>query len=79
MVKAHHPAKQPATTPFTTKKIITIVRNPVDTFVSFANLVNTMSHSSHSDQNYIRDNPNWWDWWVRTSAENHAQYIQTLY
>lgn len=52
--------------------MICIVRNPVDTFVSFANLVNTMSHSIKPEFEYVKKYPNWWDWWVRTNAENHA-------
>ncbi len=79
VVKAHHPAQQPLTTPFVSKKVICIVRNPVDTFVSFANLVNTMSHTHKPDFSYQQDHPNWWDWWLRTCAENHAQYMATLW
>lgn len=77
-VKGHHPAQQPNVTPFTSKKIVCIVRNPIDTFISFASLCNTLSHTSKPDFNYHEQDPNWWDWWVRQNAEKHAKYIQTL-
>lgn len=38
-----------------------------------------MSHSLTPEFDYMKDNPNWWDWWVRTNAENHALYMQTLH
>jgi hypothetical protein len=78
VVKAHHPANQPHVAEFQSRKIICCVRNPVDLIVSFANLVNTMSHSIEFSSNFIENYPNWWDWWVRTCAENHAKYIATL-
>jgi hypothetical protein len=37
-----------------------------------------MSHSIALNCDYTKDYPNWWDWWVKTCAENHAKYIQTL-
>lgn len=37
-----------------------------------------MSHSVEFTSNFLDNHTNWWDWWVRTNAENHAKYMTTL-
>lgn len=37
-----------------------------------------MSHTVKANFEYHIEYANWWDWWVRTNAENHASYMQKL-
>lgn len=46
--------------------------------MSFARLCNSLSHTYKPEFEFHEAYPNWWDWWVRYNAENHAKYIATL-
>lgn len=78
IVKAHHPGLMPDVIPFDSHKVICCIRNPIDVFVSFASLVNTLSHSAQPDYEYHKDFPQWWDYWVKYNAELHAKYFNTM-
>lgn len=45
ITKTHWPQDIPGSKPFTAEKMIVIARNPLDVIPSFANLINTHSHS----------------------------------
>lgn len=46
IVKAHHPGYLFKAIEFDSHKVITCIRNPIDVIVSYASLVNTLSHSA---------------------------------
>jgi hypothetical protein len=46
ITKSHHPALQPKVLNFESDKVLCVVRNPLDSIISTANLANTMSHSA---------------------------------
>lgn len=78
VVKAHHPALMPGVLKFDSNKVICCVRNPLDVFLSFATLSNTMSHTAQPEFNYSTDYPEWWNWWVKEQADNHQKYFDTM-
>ena len=45
VTKTHYPSSMPGDKAFKAEKMIVIARNPLDVFPSFANLMNTHSHS----------------------------------
>lgn len=47
ITKAHHPSLQPSTIVFESDKVLCVVRNPLDSIISFSTLCNTMSHSAN--------------------------------
>jgi len=63
---------------FMSDKVVCCVRNPLDVFVSFASLGNTLSHSGQPEYSYSKDYPEWWDFWVNDQAERHNRYFQTM-
>ncbi len=46
IVKAHHPALMPGVLKFESNKVICCIRNPLDVFISYASLANTLSHTA---------------------------------
>jgi hypothetical protein len=78
IIKAHHPGTFPGVIEFDSTKVVMCVRNPLDVLVSFASLVNTLSHTAEPEFNYATDFPEWWDWWVKDQAEKHANYFNTM-
>jgi len=78
IIKAHHPGLFPGVIEFDSTKVLMCVRNPLDVLVSFASLVNTLSHTAEPEFSYATDFPEWWDWWVKDQAEKHANYFNTM-
>lgn len=78
VIKAHHPGLMPGVIPFDSHKVICCIRNPIDVFVSFATLVNTLSHTAQPEFEYQKDFPEWWDWWVKLNADLHERYFHTM-
>ena len=68
----------PGVLEFDSSKVLMCVRNPLDVLVSFASLVNTLSHTAEPEFSYSKDFPKWWDWWVKDQAKKHAQYFNTM-
>jgi hypothetical protein len=77
VVKAHHPAVMPGVLQFECNKVICLVRNPLDVIYSFACLTQTMS-STKKPAFKLEEQTEWWDWWVRSQADNYKQYFDTL-
>jgi len=78
IIKAHHPFAYPGALEFDSTKVLICVRNPLDCILSFASLINTMSHSADPEFSYATDFPEWWDWWVKDTAEQHAKFFKIL-
>lgn len=78
IIKAHHPMQIPLASKFNSDKIVCCIRNPLDVFVSFASLGNTLSHSGQPEYSYDKDYPEWWDFWVKMQAEQHAKYFEAM-
>jgi hypothetical protein len=78
IVKAHHPALMPGVLKFDSNKVICCIRNPLDVFISYASLANTLSHTAVPEFDYATDYPEWWDWWIKECADTHAKYFNTM-
>ena len=78
IIKAHHPMDIPLATSFKSDKVVCCIRNPLDVFVSFASLGNTLSHTGQPPYSYSKDYPAWWDWFVKLQAVQHAKYFETM-
>ncbi len=58
--------------------MICVVRNPIDSIISWANLCLTMSHSGVVKFDVTTQYPEWWDFWVRNYAQKQAKYFEIL-
>ena len=62
---------------FSSNKMITIVRNPLDVIISWINLVALCNHYQKSPFSYHEDYPEWWDWWVKSLSKKMGQWYRT--
>ena len=59
--------------------MLVIARNPIDVIPSFANLVNTQSHSLEVNERYNIDTPEFWEQWVAgLTAEIKANHENVM-
>ena len=66
ITKTHKPMDTPNSKDFHASKMIVIARNPIDVIPSFANLVNTDSHSLETNEQYHIDFPEYWQKWIES-------------
>ena len=82
ITKTHKPMDTPNSKGFHASKMIVIARNPIDVIPSFANLVNTNSHSLEPNEQYHVDFPEFWDSFVRGFIEktktNHNVVVNKM-
>lgn len=64
VVKSHSPWIMPFAPVFHANKLIIVVRNPLETALSWLNLVAMNNHVQKAPFKYDELYPNWWDWWV---------------
>lgn len=79
IIKSHHPKQQPKVLSFKSDKVLCVVRNPLDVFVSYATLCNTLSHSAELDFRFDKEYPVWWDWWVKLNVDLMCKYFDILF
>ena len=65
VVKSHSPWIMPESPVFHSNKVIVIVRNPLDTNLSWLHLVAMNNHAVKSPIDYEKMYPNYFDWWVK--------------
>ena len=82
ITKTHWPHSIPGDKAFPAEKMIVIARNPIDVFPSFANLVNTHSHSLQVNERFDQDKPEFWEQWVRKMTinmrDNHRNVLDEI-
>ena len=78
IVKSHSPWVMLEAPVFYANKVIVIVRNPMDTNLSWLHLVATMCHSEKSPFNYEELYPNYFDWWVKDCCTHVNNWMLTL-
>ena len=64
ITKTHKPLDTPNCKTFHANKMFVIARNPIDVIPSFANLINTSSHSLVTNEQYHIDLPDFWEKFV---------------
>lgn len=75
IVKTHSPWCMPFAPRFTCNKIMIIVRNPLDAFMSWLELVQHGNHATKSDFELSREYPEYWDWWIKDICEIYARWF----
>jgi len=65
VVKSHSPWIMPDAPVFHSNKVIVIVRNPLDTNLSWLHLVAMNNHATKSPFDYETEYPEYFDWWIK--------------
>ena len=65
IVKSHSPWCMVDAPIFHANKVVVIVRNPMDTNISWLHLVAMGTHSMKSPFDYEKLYPNYFDWWIK--------------
>ena len=82
ITKTHKPLDGPSSLSFNASKMFVIARNPIDVMPSFANLINTGSHSLVPNEQYHVDMPQYWQKWIETCVteikENHDIVVNRM-
>lgn len=76
--KTHSPWIMPEQPIFYANKMICIVRNPLDTFISWLNLVAQCNHNAKAPFDYEVTYPNYWDWWIHDIVPLFKRWIKVL-
>lgn len=78
IVKSHSPWIMPEAPVFSANKCIVIVRNPLDTNLSWLHLVAMNNHAMKSPFNYEELYPNYFDWWVKDCCTHVNSWMLTM-
>ena len=65
VVKSHSPWVWPLAPTFTANKMIVVVRNPLDSCISYLHLASLGNHSGKATFDFETCYPNFFDWWVK--------------
>ena len=65
IIKSHYPLAFARSPIYQANKSIVIVRNPLESAISWLNLLATHCHSSKCPFNFEELYPTYWDWWVK--------------
>ena len=69
VIKTHTPWCMHEAPVFQCNKMVLIVRNPLDTFVSWLELCHHANHAQKCEFDLEKDYPNYWDWYTREVCE----------
>ena len=72
VVKTHSPYSFPFVKQMNCKKMICIVRNPVDVIYSYIHLLTTLTHSLKPMFLYHEQYTEFWDWYVKLTSQRMA-------
>ena len=78
IVKSHSPWIMPSAPVFHANKCIVIVRNPLDTNLSWLHLVAMNNHATKSPFNYEKLYPNYFDWWIKDCCTHVNNWMLTM-
>lgn len=78
IVKSHSPWIMPWAPVFHANKVIVIVRNPMDTLLSWLHLVAMNNHAVKSPFNYEELYPNYFDWWIKDCCTHMNNWFMTM-
>lgn len=65
VIKSHSPWLMEEAPVFNSNKLVVIVRNPLDTNLSWLHLVSTDNHAVKTPFDFEADYPNFFEWWVK--------------
>ncbi len=75
-MKTHFPYEFPFTTPFAGTKSLFILRNPLDTIVSYYQFVTTLTHNKSCSNDFTVEFESDWKWFVKDQALIWNQYVK---
>ena len=78
IAKSHSPLIMPMAPVFSANKCIVIVRNPLDSMVSFLHMASLYNHSQKLPFDFETSYPSDWDWYVRYSCGAITKYYKQL-
>jgi len=78
VVKSHSPWIMPEAPVFNANKLIVIVRNPLDTNLSWLHLVAMNNHAVKSPFNYETEYPQYFDWWIKDCCTHINNWMMQL-
>ena len=78
VVKTHSPWHVPLQEVFQCQKVIGVVRNPLDTIISFLHLCAQCNHTAKAEFEYEVTYPNYWNWWVHDMASQIRQWYNVV-
>lgn len=78
VVKSHSPWIMPEAPLFTANKVICIVRNPLDTNLSWLHLCSMNNHSTKTPFDFEKEYPNYFDWWVKDCCTHINSWMNQM-
>lgn len=75
VVKTHSPWCMTQAVPFKCNKILFIVRNPCDAFMSWLELVQNGNHSTKCKYEIEKEYPNYWNEWVEDITDIYGRFF----
>ena len=78
VIKSHSPWVMPEAPVFSANKVVCIVRNPLDTNLSWLHLVAMNNHAMKSPLDYEKVYPEYFDWWVKDCCGHINNWMLTM-
>ena len=78
IVKSHSPWIMPFAPPFSSNKVICIVRNPCESNISWLNCIMTGCHSIKVPFQINTEYPNFWDWFIKDCMGHMNNWYRTF-
>ena len=78
IVKSHSPWIMDFAAPFKTNKVLVIVRNPMESNISWLNCVHMATHSVKVPFETEKMYPNFWKWWTKDCMTHMNNWYQTF-
>ena len=80
IIKSLYPWIPPEPTSFMANRAIIVVRNPLDSILSWYHYLTQMNHSTKAPYRVDKDYPQLFDWWVKNQVpkmvKHYGQYMQ---
>ena len=79
VVKTHTPWVMPMAPRFTANKMIVVVRNPLDSCISYLHMASMCQHSGKAPFEFESTYPNFFEWWLKHSCRKIKEWMaQTM-
>ena len=80
VVKTHYPWIPPEPNVFSASRSLVVVRNPLDSIVSWYHYLSEVNHTTKAAYDVAADHPDYFDWWVRDLVpkmrKQYALYLE---
>ena len=76
VVKTHYPWITPSNLTFSANRTLVVVRNPLDSLLSWFHYLSQASHTSKAPYDVAADYPQLFDWWIRNQVPKMAKHYK---